>query len=461
MIISCLPCIWATAKDNQLEAWVADRCRHTQRQRSPVSLPCSNDMLRRHSRCERVRAARTDLVAACRSLISPHPATISFRRHKPVMDFALLSGGRWPVRHVAGSAALVLSVHPDWSPAQVESALIGTGACRQCGGMQDGITPVFAPRCRHRSRAARARSAGRFVSAAFIGTDFLAGGGTLANPTQHGDLAKLNRAGIENENCFGHCSFSRTVTDMSNGGTWQVTASATTGAVFFKPTQFTLAAGGSQNRRASRPMSAILICPATGSAAASCCTRNCGGRNVTDSALTVAAYATPEVAQAFQQFTANAPGGYVDGAGQRPCRIAERDVCDDDAGASQCDADDIGGRHGIVRPGLQSRHRQAVRAVSDAGFEQFRLVSRYCRPRVHRRDQRVECRAGRSVRRRRQHNDGTPEASEQACKTSFSSVQPVARCIIDLHDVSAGTGNVWALVDVLRGGPGATYSRSR
>ncbi len=369
---------------------------------------------------------------------------------------ALLSGTSMASPHVAGSAALVLSVHPDWSPAQVESALIGTALAGSVR-MQDGITPA-SPLDAGTGRVQPALAAQAGLYLPLTGTDFLAGGGTLANPTQHGDLAKLNRAGIENENCFGHCSFSRTVTDMSNGGTWQVTATATTGAVLkVTPTQFTLAAGGSQNLAIALDVSDPHL-PGNWVSGRIVLHKTGGGRNATDSALTVAAYATPGAAQAFQQFTANAPGGYVDvpvsGLVELPnatfatTTLAQANVTQMTLGVDTTSSDQVynpgTGKQFVLFPMLGSSNfagfpdtvgrvfiveisaSNAVQAVLYAGVDS--------------------------------NNDGTPEASEQACKTSFSSVQPVARCIIDLHDAPAGTGNVWALVDVPQGSPGATYS---
>jgi len=61
-------------------------------------------------------------------------------------------------------------------------------------------------------------------------SDFFAGSGSLANPTAHGNLSKLNRVGLENEDCFQSCSFNRTVADNSEGGTWQISSTATAGA---------------------------------------------------------------------------------------------------------------------------------------------------------------------------------------------------------------------------------------
>jgi subtilisin family serine protease len=369
---------------------------------------------------------------------------------------ALLSGTSMASPHVAGSAALVISAHPNWAPAQVESALIGTALANSVR-MQDSTTlasPLDAGS--GRIEPALAAQAGLYLK--LDSADYFAGSGSLANPTQHGDLAKLNRVGIESESCFAHCSFSRTVTDMSNGGTWQATATATSGAVLkVTPSQFTLGAGASQNLAIALDVSDPHL-PGNWVSGRIVLHKVSGGRSATDIALTVAAYATPGAVQAFQQFTANTPGGYIDvpvsGLVELPdatfatTTLAPANVTQMTLGVDTTSSDQVynpgTGKQFVLLPMLVTSNipefpntvgrvfiveitaSNAVQAVLYAGIDS--------------------------------NNDGTPEASEQACKTSFSGVGPVARCIIDLHEAPVGTQNVWALVDVPQGSPGATYA---
>jgi subtilisin family serine protease len=369
---------------------------------------------------------------------------------------ALLSGTSMASPHVAGSAALVLSVHPDWSPAQVESALIGTALAGSVR-MQDGVSsasPLDAGT--GRVQPALAAQAGLYLPLA--GIDFLAGSGTLANPSQHGDLVKLNRAGIESENCFAHCSFSRSVTDMSNGGTWQVTATATTGAQLkVTPSQFTLAAGGSQTLAIALDVSDPRL-PGNWVSGRIVLHKTGGGRSATDTALTIAAYATPGATQAFRQFTADSAGGYVDvpvsglvelpNAAFATTTLAPANVTQMSLGVDTSSSDQVynpgTGKQFVLFP---------MQAAGNAGGFPAAVGRVFI----------VEITASSAVQAVLyagidSNNDGAPEASEQACKTSYSTVQPVARCVVDLHDAPAGTGSVWALVDVPQGSPGASYS---
>jgi len=369
---------------------------------------------------------------------------------------ALLSGTSMASPHVAGSAALVISAHPDWSPAQVESALIGTALANSVR-MQDANTlasPLDAGS--GRVEPALAAQAGLFLP--LDSNDFFAGSGSLANPLQHGDLTKLNRIGVESENCFGHCSFSRTVTDMSNGGTWQVTATATTGAVLkVTPSQFTLGAGASQNLNIALDVSDPHL-PGNWVSGRIVLHKTGGGHSATDTALAVAAYATPGATQAFQQFTANAPGGYIDvpvsGLVELPnatfatTTLAPANVTQMTLGVDTASSDQV------YNPGTGKQFVLFPMLVTSNVPEFLDTVGRVFI---------VEIAASNAVQAVLyagidSNNDGAPEASEQACKTSFSGVQTVARCIIDLHDAPAGTQNVWALVDVPQGSPGTTYS---
>jgi subtilisin family serine protease len=369
---------------------------------------------------------------------------------------ALLSGTSMASPHVAGSAALVIAAHPDWSPAQVESALIGTALANSVR-MQDAITlasPLDAGS--GRVEPALAAQAGLFLPLDSV--DFFAGSGSLANPLQHGDLTTLNRIGIESENCFVHCSFSRSVTDMSNGGTWQVAATATTGAVLkVTPSQFTLGAGASQNLDIALDVSDPHL-PGNWVSGRIVLHKTGGGRGATDIALTVAAYASPGAMQPFQQLNANAPGGYIDipvgglvalpNATFATTTLAPAGVTHMTLGV------DTKSSGQVYNPGTGKQFVLfPMRATSNIP-EFLDTVGRVFI---------VEISASNAVQAvlyagMDSNNDGTPEASEQACRTSYSSAQPVARCIVDLRGAPAGTQNVWALVDVPQGSPGATYN---
>ncbi len=142
--------------------------------------------------------------------------------------------------HIAGAAALLKSVHSDWSPSQLATA-IETTATPELATI-DGVQPAN-PRERGagRPQLGEAANAGLYLNV--TASQF-----RQANPAAGGDPGSLNLPGLVNSRCQGSCSFNRTVTDQMGGGSWAATAVDFPPGVgvTVTPSSFTLANGGSQ-----------------------------------------------------------------------------------------------------------------------------------------------------------------------------------------------------------------------
>ena len=152
---------------------------------------------------------------------------------------AVKSGTSMASPHVAGAAALLKSAHPDWTPADLASAL--TTTARPSARLEDAITPatVFDQGAGVVDAAAALRAGLSFrISAAQY---------SAANPLVGGDSRALNEPALLHDACFRSCTLRRTVTDLAGGGDWRVVAELPDGAaVEATPSQFSLGAGASR-----------------------------------------------------------------------------------------------------------------------------------------------------------------------------------------------------------------------
>ncbi|MBP7798755.1 MAG: S8 family serine peptidase [Thermoanaerobaculaceae bacterium] len=168
-----------------------------------------------------------DILAAYRSG-SIDPETTS-------VEYAFTSGTSMASPHTAGSAALVKAVHPTWSPAEIKSALMGTGKYTGIR-KEDGVTPAI-PFDMGAGRVDLNHAANASLVLNETGANFAAG---AANPEA------LNLASLADAACAGACSWTRTV-KAARAGAWTATYVTPAGMTLSAtPSSFTLTAGQTQ-----------------------------------------------------------------------------------------------------------------------------------------------------------------------------------------------------------------------
>jgi len=174
-------------------------------------------------------------------------------------DYQFMSGTSMATPHVTGSAALIRSVHPDWTVPEVKSALMMT-ATNTNGVLEDGLTPWTVDDVGSgRVDLTQAALAGLTMDETFA--NFLA-----ADPATAGDAKTLNLPLLRNMTCNPNCTWTRTFKNrLATPGNWNITSvHDTTFAVTITPSSFALAPGATQSVTFKATPNTLLTSPAFG-----------------------------------------------------------------------------------------------------------------------------------------------------------------------------------------------------
>ncbi|MEW6999429.1 S8 family serine peptidase [Colwelliaceae bacterium BS250] len=159
--------------------------------------------------------------------------------------FTTMSGTSMSSPHVAGALALIYAVHPDWTPSQVQSALMTTAQHHTLKDDDyDGITQRsdFFDQGAGSIRIDAAIKAGLLLNvtkAEYMAAD--------PAPYSNGDPSALNTSSMVGDKCISNCVWTRTVTATTDA-TWTASYEYINPGVdvTITPATFTLTAGASQ-----------------------------------------------------------------------------------------------------------------------------------------------------------------------------------------------------------------------
>jgi len=159
----------------------------------------------------------------------------------PDYEIELYQGTSMSSPHNAGAAALMMALHPDWTPMEVRSAMMMTA--------EDGMrADRFTIEGVIRPATPQDEGAGRIAleNAAMVGLvmDETIENFEAADPTLDGMPASLNLASLYSSKCVGECTWTRTFKSVA-GSSATYTAVAPEW-VTVTPASFTISAGGTQ-----------------------------------------------------------------------------------------------------------------------------------------------------------------------------------------------------------------------
>ena len=153
--------------------------------------------------------------------------------------------------HVAGAGALLMALHPDWSPAEIESALMMTAVStvHEPGGSPANLF---------------SQGSGRMdltaVSRSGLLLDENSAGFLAADPALGGDSADLNLAALVNGTCPQACSWTRTFRNpLAVESSWSISVvMPITAVVSVTPSTFTIQPDGTQTITITAEASGLL-----------------------------------------------------------------------------------------------------------------------------------------------------------------------------------------------------------
>ncbi|KIO36420.1 S8 family serine peptidase [Shewanella sp. cp20] len=159
------------------------------------------------------------------------------------IPFASLSGTSMATPHVTGAFALLKAVHPDWTPAQAQSAIMSTA--HQTTHKDDDYDGV-AQRSDFFDQGAGSLRINQALKAGLL-LDINKQEYLDANPEMGGDPTHLNTSSMVQNQCISNCTWTRTVT-ATQASSWSTTYEYLNPGFTLEvtPASFSLNAGESQ-----------------------------------------------------------------------------------------------------------------------------------------------------------------------------------------------------------------------
>lgn len=177
---------------------------------------------------------KPDLAAPGVNIYAAYSEDLLYNEDTFPTPYTFLSGTSMASPHVAGALALIAAAHPDWTPAEAQSAIVATALpdLRNSNGSAAG----FYDGGNGRLRVDAAVNAGLVL-------DETADHYSAADPAANGKPSTLNLPSLVSTSCLFQCSWTRTVR-ATRAGSWTAGGlSAGSGyAIEVQPASFSLAA---------------------------------------------------------------------------------------------------------------------------------------------------------------------------------------------------------------------------